>query len=104
APLKRLVAERANGNPLFLEECVASLVETGALEGEPGAYRFIRPTLEMAARPPVPATIASRIERLRYEDKRLLQAASVIGDEVPMRLLEAVGDLPAEGARRGGQE
>ncbi|HWN01875.1 MAG TPA: hypothetical protein VNQ72_02645, partial [Candidatus Dormibacteraeota bacterium] len=101
APLKRLVAERANGNPLFLEECVASLVETGALEGEPGAYRFIRPTLALEVPPTVRATIASRIDRLRYEDKRLLQAASVIGDEVPVRLLEAVADVPVEELQRG---
>jgi class 3 adenylate cyclase/tetratricopeptide (TPR) repeat protein len=100
-PLKRLVAERANGNPLFLEECVASLVETGALEGEPGAYRFTRPTLALEVPPTVRATIAARIDRLRYEDKRLLQAASVIGDEVPVRLLEAVADVPAEEVRRG---
>jgi class 3 adenylate cyclase/tetratricopeptide (TPR) repeat protein len=101
APLKRLVAERANGNPLFLEECVASLVDTGALEGEPGAYRFTRPTLALEVPPTVRATIASRIDRLRYEDKRLLQAASVIGDEVPVHLLEAVADVPAEEVRRG---
>jgi len=100
-PIKRLVAERANGNPLFLEECVASLVDTGALEGPPGAYRFTRPTLSLEVPPTVRATIASRIDRLRYEDKRLLQAASVIGDEVPVRLLEAVADVPAEEMRRG---
>ena len=100
-PLKRLVAERASGNPLFLEECVASLVETGALEGEPGAYRFTRPTLALEVPRTVRATIASRIDRLRYEDKRLLQAASVIGDEVPVRLLEAVADVPVEEVRRG---
>ncbi len=101
APLKRLVAERASGNPLFLEECVASLIETGALEGEPGAYRFTRPTLALEVPPTVRATIAARIDRLRYEDKRLLQAASVIGDEVPVRLLEAVADVPADEVRRG---
>jgi class 3 adenylate cyclase/tetratricopeptide (TPR) repeat protein len=101
APLKRLVAERASGNPLFLEECVQTLVETGALEGEPGAYRFTRPTLALEVPRTVRATIASRIDRLRYEDKRLLQAASVIGDEVPVRLLEAVADVPVEEVRRG---
>ena len=100
-PLKRLVAERANGNPLFLEECVASLVETGALIGEPGAYRFTRPTLSLEVPATVRATIASRIDRLGYEDKRLLQAASVIGDEVEVRLLEAIADVPAEAVRRG---
>ena len=100
-PLKRLVAERANGNPLFLEECVASLVDTGALTGEPGAYRFTRSTLSLEVPATVRATIAARIDRLGYEDKRLLQAASVIGDEVEVRLLEAIADVPAEAVRRG---
>jgi adenylate cyclase len=97
-PLKRLVAERTNGNPLFLEECVASLVETGALVGEPGAYRFTRPTLALEVPATVRATIAARIDRLRYEDKRLRQAASVIGDEVPAA---GAGGRGGEPARRG---
>jgi len=100
-PLKRLVAERANGNPLFLEECVASLVETGALAGERGAYRLTRQIVGLEVPATVRATIASRIDRLRYEDKRLLQAASVIGDTVPVRLLETVADLPLDELRHG---
>jgi tetratricopeptide (TPR) repeat protein len=95
------VAERANGNPLFLEECVASLVDTGALEGEPGAYRFTRPTLALEVPPTVRATIASRIDRLRYEDKRLLQAASVIGKDVRFALLEAIAEAPNGELRAG---
>jgi class 3 adenylate cyclase/tetratricopeptide (TPR) repeat protein len=100
-PLKRLVAERANGNPLFLEECVTTLVETGALAGQRGAYRLTRPVLALEVPATVRATIASRIDRLRYEDKRLLQAASVIGDAVPVRLLETVADVPGDDVRRG---
>jgi tetratricopeptide (TPR) repeat protein len=100
-PLKRLVAERASGNPLFLEECVTTLVETGALAGERGAYRLTRPVLSLEVPATVQATIASRIDRLRYEDKRLLQAASVIGDAVPVRLLETVADASADEVRRG---
>jgi tetratricopeptide (TPR) repeat protein len=95
------VAERANGNPLFLEECVTTLVETGALAGERGAYRLTRPVLALEVPATVRATIASRIDRLRYEDKRLLQAASVIGDAVPVRLLETVADVPGDEVRRG---
>jgi class 3 adenylate cyclase/tetratricopeptide (TPR) repeat protein len=101
APVKRLVAERANGNPLFLEECVASLVETGALAGERGAYRLTRPIVGLEVPATVRATIAARIDRLRYEDKRLLQAASVIGDTVPARLLETVADVPIDEVRHG---
>src|SRR3989475_3797383 len=40
APLTRLLIARTEGNPFFLEESVRTLVETGALVGEPGAYRL----------------------------------------------------------------
>jgi class 3 adenylate cyclase len=42
APLKRLLIERTEGNPLFLEESVRALVETQDLVGEAGAYRLGR--------------------------------------------------------------
>ena len=43
APLKPLLITRTEGNPFFLEESVRTLVETGVLVGEPGAYRLARP-------------------------------------------------------------
>src|SRR5262249_31257356 len=42
-PLKRLLMQRTEGNPFFLEESVRSLVETGALAGEAAAYQLARP-------------------------------------------------------------
>src|SRR5207244_629890 len=42
-PLKPLLIARTEGNPLFLEESVRTLVEVGALAGSGGAYRLIRP-------------------------------------------------------------
>ena len=56
-------------------------------------------TLQMP--PTVQAVLASRIDRLEPEDKRLLQAASVIGKDVPFALLEAIADLPEETLRSG---
>ena len=41
------------GNPFFIEEVVQSLVETGNLEGELGAYRLVRPIDETT----VPASV-----------------------------------------------
>ena len=38
--LKQLLIARTEGNPFFLEESVRTLVETGVLLGEPGAYRL----------------------------------------------------------------
>ena len=40
APLTQMLVKR--GNPFFLEETVRTLVETGALVGERGAYRLTR--------------------------------------------------------------
>src|SRR5215471_10257274 len=39
APLKELLMHRTEGNPFFAEESVRSLVETGILIGDKGAYR-----------------------------------------------------------------
>jgi class 3 adenylate cyclase/tetratricopeptide (TPR) repeat protein len=83
APLKRLLITRTEGNPFFLEESVRTLVETGVLVGEPGAYRLAQalPTIQVPAT--VQAVLAARIDRLLPEEKQLLQAAAVIGPEVP---------------------
>src|SRR5688500_3204862 len=99
-PLKRLLIERTEGNPLFLEESVRTLVETGSLAGEPGSYRLTKPTDAVRVPPTVQAILAARIDRLRPELKRLLQAASVVGKDVSIGLLEAIAELPADALRQ----
>jgi class 3 adenylate cyclase/tetratricopeptide (TPR) repeat protein len=101
APLKELLVTQTEGNPFFLEECVQSLVETGALKGDRGQYRLARSVDTLQMPPTVQAVLASRIDRLEPEDKRLLQAASVIGKDVPFTLLDAIADLPEETLRSG---
>ena len=51
-PLKRLLIERTEGNPLFLEESVRTLVETGVLTGERGAYRLTTDERGIRSLPP----------------------------------------------------
>src|SRR5262245_711130 len=92
APLKTLLVERTDANPLFLEESVTALVETGALAGERGAYRLTRPVEQLRMPATVQAILAARIDRLAPEAKRLLQAAAVIGKDVPLSLLLAIAD------------
>ena len=96
-PLTPLLIARTEGNPFFLEESVRTLVETGVLVGERGAYRLghALPTIQVPAT--VQAVLAARIDRLPPEDKRLLQTAAVIGTEVPLPLLHAIAELPEEG-------
>ena len=78
-----------------------TLVETGVLVGEPGAYRLAQalPTIQVPAT--VQAVLAARIDRLPPEEKRLLQTAAVIGTEVPLPLLQAIAELPEAALHRG---
>jgi class 3 adenylate cyclase/tetratricopeptide (TPR) repeat protein len=96
APLRKLLIKRTEGNPFFAEESVRSLVETGVLVGEKGAYR---PGLKIDGIH-IPSTVqtllADRIDRLPIEEKHLLQTASVLGVIVPVPLLRAVTELTEE--------
>ncbi|MGH6919188.1 MAG: alpha/beta fold hydrolase, partial [Geminicoccaceae bacterium] len=96
AELRHRLLEASEGNPLFLEESVRILVDTGVLSGARGAYRMIRRPEEIAIPASVAAIIAARIDRLGAAEKTALQLAAVIGEDVPLALLEAVSDLPAD--------
>ena len=84
-PLKQHLIFKTEGNPLFLEESVRSLVDAGALVGEPGAYRQARPIDTLRVPDTVQAVLSARIDRLEPEAKRLLQLAAVIGKDVRSR-------------------
>ena len=95
-PLTPLLIARTEGNPFFLEESVRTLVETGVLAGERGAYHLGQalPTIQVPAT--VQAVLAARIDRLPPAEKGLLQTAAVIGHEVPLPLLQAIANMPEE--------
>ncbi|MBI1735121.1 MAG: AAA family ATPase [Candidatus Rokubacteria bacterium] len=100
-PLKSVLIERAQGNPFFLEESVRVLVETGVLAGERGAHRLAQAPSVVQVPATVQAILAARIDRLPPGDKGLLQAASVIGKDVPLPLLQAIAGLAEEDLGRG---
>jgi class 3 adenylate cyclase/tetratricopeptide (TPR) repeat protein len=100
-PVKQRLIERTEGNPFFLEESVRTLVETQVLVGERGAYRLAKAPDTWQIPVTAQAIVASRIDRLPPEEKRLLQAASVVGKNVPFALLHAIADTPDDGLRRG---
>jgi class 3 adenylate cyclase/tetratricopeptide (TPR) repeat protein len=100
-PLKRLLIEQTEGNPFFLEESVRTLVETHVLTGTRGAYHLSAALPGIQVPPTVQAVLAARMDRLPPEEKRLLQAAAVVGKDVPGPLLQAIAELAEEVLRQG---
>jgi tetratricopeptide (TPR) repeat protein len=88
-PLKKLVLERTEGNPLFIEELVEALFDEGALVRN-GAVKVTRPLSQLKIPPTVQGILAARIDRLPPEAKELLQTLAVIGAEFPLALVRRV--------------
>ncbi len=97
-PLRRLVLDRAQGNPLFIQEIAQSLRESGAIgvrgEGPEREWAVLDPSVEV----PVTLTglLMSRLDRLQATDRRLLQVAGVIGMAFAAAMLQRIypyGDL-----------
>jgi class 3 adenylate cyclase/tetratricopeptide (TPR) repeat protein len=101
--LAELVHERTAGNPFFIEEVVRELVEAGYLEGERGACRLTKPVADTGVPATVQAILAARIDRLETA-KSLLQAASVIGKEVPEPALRMVSGVEGDALEEGLKE
>lgn len=89
-PLKQALIDLTEGNPLFLEESVRSLVETGMLTGTPGQRHALGSLLSGFVPRTIEALVSSRIDRLPAETKEILQCAAVIGYEISLAVLELV--------------
>ncbi|HXN14269.1 MAG TPA: AAA family ATPase, partial [Candidatus Acidoferrales bacterium] len=100
APLKRLIIERTEGNPFFMEETVQVLFDEGALARDGGAAKLTRSLAELKIPPTVQAILAARIDRLPPDAKDLLQTLAVIGREFPLSLIRAVVSIPDDEIRR----
>jgi class 3 adenylate cyclase/tetratricopeptide (TPR) repeat protein len=96
-----MLIARTEGNPFFLEETVKTLVEGGALGGERGSFRLLRTPEALEIPATAQAILSARIDRLRAEDKRLLQMAAVIGKDVSYPLLQASSELDEAELRSG---
>jgi len=96
AGLAASIHARTGGNPFFTEEVAQTLIESGHLEGERGAYRLVTPVERLEVPATVQSVLAARIDRLPEREKRLLQVAAVIGKDFAEPLLAEVVEESAE--------
>jgi predicted ATPase len=99
-PLKRLIIERTEGTPFFMEEIVQALFEDGVLQGN-GAVKLAKSMNAVKVPNTVQAVLASRIDRLSAEEKELLQTLAVLGREFPLGLVQRVTLKPDDEWERG---
>jgi predicted ATPase len=87
--LKRLIVDRNDGTPFFMEEIVQSLFEEGALQRN-GTVALAKPITAIKVPSTVQAVLASRIDRLAPAAKELLQTLAVLGREFTLTLVQRV--------------
>lgn len=88
--IKKLILNRAAGNPLFMEEFTHSLLENGSIEKKGQEYILCGQTSDIQAPDTIQGIIAARMDRLEDNLKRTMQAASVIGKDFAFRLLQSI--------------
>jgi class 3 adenylate cyclase/tetratricopeptide (TPR) repeat protein len=88
-PLKRLIIERTEGNPFFMEETVQVLLDEGALVRN-GTVKLTKALGELRIPPTVQGILGSRIDRLPADEKQLLQTLAVMGKEFRLALVKRV--------------
>ena len=95
AQLLDFVAERAGGNPLFVEEIIRSLVGKGVLVREGDHWACTAAGEAVDVPPTLHGLLLSRVDKLPAEGRRLLQEAAVLGVAFDETLLRAVTSAPA---------
>lgn len=99
ARLRRLILDKTDGNPFFMEEVVRSLVEEKVLLGEPGRYRIEAAPDTFQIPTTVKGVLAARVDRLDPGEKALLQTLAVIGTEFTWSLVRQVAGHPDDRLR-----
>jgi tetratricopeptide (TPR) repeat protein len=85
--VRQRIAAAAEGNPLYVEQMVSMLVETGAIRRESDRWVSVAADTDIAVPPTVQALVAARLDALKPDERAALEPASVIGLSFPVDAL-----------------
>ena len=74
------IAKAAGGNPLFLEELLATLMENGSIERRNGGWHVVGDLSRVTIPPSIDALLSARLDRLPEDEYSVLGPASVMGE------------------------
>ncbi len=88
------IIERAEGIPLYTIETVRGLLDKGVLEkGDDGSLHLHGEIGELEIPPGLTALIASRLDALSSDERRLVKECSVLGGSFPCQAIEALSEI-----------
>jgi tetratricopeptide (TPR) repeat protein len=96
--LGETINERAQGNPLYVEELIHSLIEDEVLVRDGDSWVMSRPASKLDVPASLEKVILARFDRLLPAERTTLQAASVIGRRFDHRVLANM--IPSNGSLR----
>ena len=92
-PLERLIHDKTEGVPFFIEEFIRSLEKLGLLEVNERICSLAKDIDEASVPSTIQNVIMSRVDMLADVAKNLLQTGSVIGREFSLEMIEGVTGL-----------
>ena len=92
--LKTFIAEKTEGNPLFIEELIHSLIDAEAIKLENGEFKITEKMQTVDIPENIHEMLMMRIDKLDDETRQLLKIASVIGKSFYQEILvEVAGSI-----------
>jgi class 3 adenylate cyclase/tetratricopeptide (TPR) repeat protein len=92
------IARIAAGNPLFVEELVAMLVDEGVLQTEDGRWVLTRPLEEISIPTSISSLLGARLDRLPGDERAVLERGAIEGEVFHQGAVAALSE--SEVARR----
>ncbi len=94
--VRRLMMDRSEGNPFYLEEIIRNLIDQGVLIHEEATWRATKEIAQVSIPDSLHGVLQARIDRLGEDVRRTLQLAAVIGKSFLYRILESITEAERE--------
>ncbi len=94
--IRRLMMDRSEGNPFYLEEIIRNLIDQGVLLHEGDTWRATKEIAQVIIPDSLTGVLQARIDRLGEDVRDTLQLASVIGKSFLYRILESITEAERE--------
>lgn len=96
ADVTRRIVQAAEGNPLYAEQMLSMLIDSGALRREGEHWVRTDAATEIAVPPTIQALLEARLDGLARSERATVEPASVIGLEFPQTAVEALAPVPLQ--------